>query len=638
MAPATQIRTPTKVPNTTVGDKANLKAAEVLSNQQHQQKLLWYHGIELIIGIIFYAPNFQHWKHGNVLGYYQVLFFWAGGSFIIHALSNILVIIYNSLTGADSTVLAVLSKAQEKLLGFPRRSASPATPPKSPSKQVHNCSLFSPVLPTIDKPLIDERLANSPAAASPGRRDGTASPSTPQNRSMLSQSTLDLLRWSKPNTLVHEQSSFVMENSRINDMLNSSSWHVNDSDGEDEGQKSKTSVHPDLSFYTNRSFLNSFDEKTSDTHTGKPKIDAWTAGTSFQIVDKEVIKKTIAEQIYRVCTPPTSPQRLLTATQSTQKQATEADPKNAAKILTNKFPLTNKFENTERLKLWLNHNIFSPLSREIAEINAIFKEKGLKQLEQMSFEHLSAVMSMDAGMGVGDAVLPIGRVDGGDKGMELAHHRTNLEPYKAKLLRMMPYLEISQKTATPLEAVIKRINDLATHAYLSSYNNETDGDIITNCLTEFFNSRGNNDLHAASIKSKNWFSNRYVTGNLLIGRETWVQHLGKLEDSTIKNLLQTMWTQKRANDKRAAGLDLDRSLDESSGNLDKVVSANNHHQITDEVAPFLIKLKSSLLLVQDSKQMHEFTGNQAVFQTWLAFIQLVRQAGSDKKLAAILPV
>merc|ERR1712071_583254 len=151
-------------------------------------------------------------------------------------------------------------------------------------------------------------------------------------------------------------------------------------------------------------------------------------------------------------------------------------------------------------------------------------------------------------------------------------------------------------------------------------------DIVTNCLTEYFNSRGNNDLYSTSIKSKNWFSNRYITGNILITKETWIQNLGKMEDSTIKNLLQTMWTQKRANDKMAAGVD-----------LDKVVSLDNHHRITDEVAPFLIKLKSSLLLVQDSKHIFEFSGSQAVFQAWLAFMQLARQTNSDKKLISIPP-
>jgi len=564
---------------------------------------------------------------------------------ILHAVSNIVVICYNTMVSSElhTGCLAVLTKAQEKLLGISRKSPSPASsPPKASPTKSHNCSLFSPVLPTIDQPLIDEKLLNTSAISNTPNKSLLKSPCTP-NRSMLSQSTMELLRWSHTNSPIQENSSFVMEESKISEILNNSSWHATAcSDDEDAANdKSKASNHPDLSFYTNRSFLNSFDEKNSDaSNAGKPKLDAWTAGTSFQIVDKEAIKKTISEQVYRVSTPPTSPQRLLNISQ-TKTIATEPDAKNTTTVSLDKFPLRSKFEKTEHLKAWLNHTIFAPLHKEICEINAIFKEKGLKSLEQMSFEHLSAVMSMGDGIGSLDAVaLPLGRADGGDKSMELAHHRSNLEPYKAKLLRMMPYLEISQKTAIPLEAVINRIKDLASHSYLSSYNQETDADIITNCLTEFFNSRGTSDLTASSLKSKNWFSNRYVTGNLLITKETWVQNFGKMQDSTIKNLLQTMWSQKRANDRSAAGGDIDKSFDTSigSGQLDKVVSVDNHARITDEVAPFLIKLKSSLLLVKDSKHIYEFSGSQAVFHTWLAFMQLAKQTDNDKKLAEILPV
>ena len=66
-----------------------------------------------------------------------------------------------------------------------------------------------------------------------------------------------------------------------------------------------------LSFYTNKSFLNSFDEHNSSPNKHPAKnLDAWTNSTSFHIIDKIAVKKAISEQVYRTCTPPTSPSKL----------------------------------------------------------------------------------------------------------------------------------------------------------------------------------------------------------------------------------------------------------------------------------------------------------------------------------------
>lgn len=309
----------------------------------------------------------------------------------------------------------------------------------------------------------------------------------------------------------------------------------------------------------------------------------------------------------------------------------------------------------EKLKAWLNISIFSPLKSEINNINKTFKSKGLNPLEKMTIDQLKTVLSTDT----------IDSTVGSLEKAELATHRSHLELHRAQLLRMLPYLEVNNKNSVPLEPIAARINALAEHAYLSNYkqgvNSDLDSDLVTNALVEFFNSassvnRNSRRSNSFIIRStKNWFSNRYITGSELFEKDVWEKSFNKLENPAVKSLLQTMYNQKRIND---ASENPDKDLNISGLNLSNVslnssilnnsilnktehqLSPENQGKIIDEISPFLVRVKGdSMLLVKSGREIFEFGGRNGSFECWLAFFQLIQDNSEQhKKLVSLIPV
>lgn len=672
------------------GDQTQLKNAAALATKQHYQKVLWYHVFEFCVGMVFYTPNFQKWKNNDDtdaaanLSAKQYSCLVIGSFMLLHAITNIVILLYKncSETHAGTLYFDVLTSAQKKLLGLvtsPAKAEKLESSSKSPSK--HNCSLFSPDLPTIKEPLIDDKLL-SRVQVTPKKIANKNSP----NRSVLSQSTMDLINWkhnASNTSLLKNTSQFIMNDSKVDDLLNSSSWANQEVYSEDDdlvdashltpnisriGHPSPSNNHDlsqNLSFYTNKSFLNSFDEHNSSPNKHPAKnLDAWTNSTSFHIIDKIAVKKAISEQVYRTCTPPTSPSKLdlLMGDGNLKKtipnSPLDADKKIAAgdvKIGKSNFLVNNKYTAAEKLKAWLNISIFSPLKSEINNINKTFKSKGLNPLEKMTIDQLKTVLSNDT----------IDSTVGSLEKAELATHRSHLELHRAQLLRMLPYLEVNNKNSVPLEPIAARINALAEHAYLSNYkqgvNSDLDSDLVTNALVEFFNSassvnRNSRRSNSFIIRStKNWFSNRYITGSELFEKDVWEKSFNKLENPAVKSLLQTMYNQKRINDAsenpnkdlNISGLNLSNvSLNSSILNnsiLNKTehqLSPENQGKIIDEISPFLVRVKGdSMLLVKSAREIFEFGGRNGSFECWLAFFQLIQDNSEQhKKLVSLIPV
>ena len=323
------------------GDQTRLKTAEVLSTKQHHQRILWYHVFEFIIGLVFYTPNFQSWRQNDQnLSTKQYTFLITGSFMLLHSISNIMILLYKTLTDSDFIQFDILTTAQKKLLGLADSTkTSNDKVLKTPTKtNQHNCSLFSPNLPTIDEPLIDDKLL-SPIQTTPKKSSNLKNS---PNRSALSQSTLELINW-KHNTshtsLLKDTSAYIMDDSNVEDLLNSSSWGNKEIYSEDDelpdsqtNLKNQSNISQNLSFYTNKSFLNSFDEKTSPNKNRNQNLDAWTNNSSFHIVDKNAVKKTISEQLYRTCTPPTSPSKLDMLMGDGNLKKTNSDPSDKNKL------------------------------------------------------------------------------------------------------------------------------------------------------------------------------------------------------------------------------------------------------------------------------------------------------------------
>jgi hypothetical protein len=668
------------------GDQSQLKTAAALATKQHYQKVLWYHVFEFCVGLVFYTPNFQKWKNNDdaaSLSTKQYSCLVIGSFMLLHAITNIVILLYKNCSETHSGTLYfdVLTSVQKKLLGLvssPPKSEKVEYSQKSPSK--HNCSLFSPDLPTIKEPLIDDKLLTR-VPVTPKKIANKNSP----NRSLLSQSTMDLIKWkhNASNTnLLKNTSDFIMNDSKVEDLLNSSSWANQEVYSEDDELVDASHLTPNisrmnhhqspsdnhdlsqnLSFYTNKSFLNSFDEHSSPNKNPAKNLDAWTNNTSFHIIDKTAVKKAISEQVYRTSTPPTSPSKLdlLMGDGHLKKDIPnsplDTDKKIGAgdvKIGKSNFLVTNKYTAAEQLKAWLNISIFSPLKSEINNVNKTFKSKGLNPIEKMTTDQLKAVLSND----IIDSTL------GSLEKAEIATKRTHLELHRAQLLRMLPYLEINNKNSVPLEPITARINALAEHAYLSNFkqgaNSDLDSDLVTNALVEFFNSASSVNRESRSnsfiIRStKNWFSNRYITGSELFEKDVWEKNFNKLENPAVKSLLQTMYNQKRIND---ASENPDKDLNITGLNLSNVslnstilnnsilnktehqISPENQGKIIDEISPFLVRVKGdSMLLVKSGREVFEFGGRNGSFECWLAFFQLIQDnSEKHKKLGSLIPV
>lgn len=372
-------------------DKTQLRAAEMLTASQQQHKQIWYHTIEFVIAVALFSPIFQKFTNsGSSWSEFSVSqYLWICGSFAlgIHAIMFVVSIVYSYWTSwsSENVYANVLTRAQERLLGVKNSSGSGGggSPKNSKTtanqKQGFNCTLFDPKLPTIHKPLIDEKLLRTPTKPATTRTSPHATPSqaaaksphqqSPNNTSFLSMATLDLLETSANRSLpVVDRSAYLPEDSKISELLNNSSFHVFSED-EDQTNPNHSSPGPSpdrsgLSFYTNKSFLNSFDDRNnsynrmnaSNSSNNHPKVDDWTSGTQFQIVDKEAVKKVISEQIYRLSTPPTSPSKLM------KSKDKVVDDKKKDEVKFEKYVLTDKYNKLERMKRWMNETLFSPLS------------------------------------------------------------------------------------------------------------------------------------------------------------------------------------------------------------------------------------------------------------------------------------
>jgi len=347
------------------------------------QKQLWYHAIELSFGLIFYTPNYQRTYHKN-LSSYELAFLVLGGFLIIHAVTNIFILAYNLWTSIEIS-----------------------SPKKSKTEDL-NISLVSPELPKINAPIIKQTP----------KKILEADPSSPKqtNTSALLDSTMDLLKWGSPKSKESPLStSFLMTDSQIDDLLNSPNSSIFKAKQNLNGSKNDSKEDLGLSFYSNKSFLNSYDEKAQSR-----SLMNWTSGTnlnnSLSENNRKEVKERLSQQVYRLSTPPTSPRQ-----KTSVFEKVEVKKSSTVQLTPYKFGW-DKHQKIDKLKLWLNTHVISALADEIARINRTLKSKGIKTLEKFSYEHLNLLIH-DENIIDSDKISSV----------EISHHRNLLEQYRPNL-------------------------------------------------------------------------------------------------------------------------------------------------------------------------------------------------------------
>lgn len=563
------------------------------------QKQMWYHTFELAFGFILYTPNFQA-AYRDTLSLCQYVILISGGLLCIHAITNLFILTYNLLTDFGCKL---------------------ATPIKKKPKDL-DISLVSPELPQITRPLIDQKSTskvNTPIKQAPQKDSGTK-----MSNSLLLDSTLDLLKWGSPKSATSHSpglsNSYIMSDTQIDDLINSPNSSLYLAKNASSSSLAEEKDDLGLSFYSNKSFLNSYDEKSP--HKNQSLLNSWTGkslSNSFTEESKRQLKERLSQQIYRVSTPPSSPR---TKESVFEKKNESGDQKTEIlKFSPYQFGWS-KYKNIDKLKLWLNTHIISSLSNELKKMDKTFKSKGIKTLDKFSYEHLYSLIHDDSIVDTDELST-----------VEIAHHRHLLEGYRAQIYRILPYLENLANKNEKWDSVISRIHQLASCGYLSCFDATKDTQLIVNCILEHFNSKplalANNSF---GLKPKSWFSHRYFCDySNHNSKEAWlVRNPEKKQglvndDGKIRVLLSQMFQQKQAIDNNCRTSRID------------VLESNKHTTsgLINQLAPFLVKYKNTFILVKDAQTLHEFTSSSAVYEAWLALFDCLK---NDSSIGPFIPI
>jgi len=489
-----------------------------------------------------------------------------GGFLIIHAVTNIFILAYNLWTSIEIS-----------------------SPKKSKTEDL-NISLVSPELPKINAPIIKQTP----------KKILEADPSSPKqtNTSALLDSTMDLLKWGSPKSKESPLStSFLMTDSQIDDLLNSPNSSIFKAKQNLNGSKNDSKEDLGLSFYSNKSFLNSYDEKAQSR-----SLMNWTSGTnlnnSLSENNRKEVKERLSQQVYRLSTPPTSPRQ-----KTSVFEKVEVKKSSTVQLTPYKFGW-DKHQKIDKLKLWLNTHVISALADEIARINRTLKSKGIKTLEKFSYEHLNLLIH-DENIIDSDKISSV----------EISHHRNLLEQYRAQIYRILPYFENIAAKNDPWEISLKRILELSQHGYLSCFDKEKDTQIIVNCILEWFNSKPMPTQNGFGLKPRSWFSNRYYCDYKHQSKDAWLIRNSdsnpNSEDGKIKTLLMHMHHQK---------LDMERNSRVSR--IDILESSKfTTSELMDQLCPILVKHENNFLLIKANTEIHEFSSSLAVFEAFVALFE-----------------
>ena len=631
------------------GDPTLLTTASNLKIKQNIQKAYSNYLIQLLIGIVFYAPNIQNFRNKDTawseITKLQYFFLSVGMLMSVHAVTNLSILLYKSLFEGEEKFQANLTFLQAKLLGLARGPKENVKKPDGEqNSQLDESILIADKLPSVNQPLINDnfKTPTKKVSASSKLQGKNKTENLNTNFSNETNKLISSPEFKKTpiNLNTTTDSLFVNKNSSISRIIgeenaNNSSFIADDSTKMLDGKKSanERSLFEQHSYGSRNSFINSFvnDQNNQNSRLSNSNLDdtfhrtptsirnvsgfsvpgtspnqrktptsrfanenafrnSWNNDKNYldgNSLTQEQMKNNLSNQLYRLSTPPASPGKALKSASKLsddgkkdgQKIDIEANKKMNL-INDYNFPF-NKYDKVDNLKGWLNQKILCPMNQEIKNLDKIFVENGLKKLDEISYELIYAVCC-------GNLNFPVAQNTGAEssevnsKLAELQKYSRILEPYRARLTRLLPFISFdvapsiiaastattansrnilsslfssvnnavpvisstftsllagtsssATKTKTTLSTndfknVLTQIDNLSKYGYLSIYNEKMDSKLINNCIIQYLNTAKDTTELTFYKNNQNWFSENHLIGddqNDYVSKEDWVKNL-----------------------------------------------------------------------------------------------------------------